>query len=188
MNFRYVTGQSCNSTSRVYLHEDIHDATLAEIVTRVRQLKVGLPTEPENEVGCLSSQAQYDKTMAYIKLGVEGGARIACGGKRPADAKLAKGFFVEPTVFADVTDDMRIAREEIFGPVVSVLRWSDETDLLARVNALDVGPDGVDLDARPRPRASTRIADRSRVHLDQRRQPALDRRAVRRLQAVGHGA
>jgi betaine-aldehyde dehydrogenase len=139
MNFRYVTGQSCNSTSRVYLHRDIHDATLAAIVQRVAQLKVGLPTERDSEVGCLSSQAQYDKTLAYIKLGVEGGARLASGGKRPADPKLARGFFVEPTVFADVTDDMRIAREEIFGPVVSILSWSDEDDLLARVNALDVG-------------------------------------------------
>ncbi len=139
MNFRYVTGQSCNSTSRVYLHADVHDATLAEIVKRVAQLKVGLPTERDSEVGCLSSQAQYDKTLAYIKLGIEGGARLAYGGKRPVDPKLARGFFVEPTVFAEVTDDMRIAREEIFGPVVSILRWSDENDLLARVNALDVG-------------------------------------------------
>jgi betaine-aldehyde dehydrogenase len=139
MNFRYVTGQSCNSTSRVYLHADIHDAALTEIVKRVAALKVGLPTEPDNEVGCLSSQAQFDKTMSYIRLGVEGGARLAHGGKRPADPKLAHGFFVEPTVFADVTDDMRIAREEIFGPVVSILRWTDENDLLARVNALDVG-------------------------------------------------
>ncbi len=139
MNFRYVTGQSCNSTSRVYLHVDIHDAALAEIVQRVGALKVGLPTEPDNEVGCLSSKAQFDKTMNYIKLGIEGGARLAYGGKRPADPKLAHGFFVEPTVFADVTDDMRIAREEIFGPVVSILRWSDEDDLVARVNALDVG-------------------------------------------------
>jgi betaine-aldehyde dehydrogenase len=139
MNFRYVTGQSCNSTSRVYLHADIHDATLPEIVKRVREIKVGLPTERDTEMACLSSQAQFDKTMSYIKLGVEAGARLAYGGKRPGDPKLARGFFVEPTVFADVTDDMRIAREEIFGPVVSVLRWTDEDDLLARVNALDVG-------------------------------------------------
>ncbi len=139
MNFRYVTGQSCNSTSRVYLHADIHDAALAEIVRRVAALKVGLPTERDSEVGCLTSQAQFDKTMSYIKLGLEGGARLVQGGKRPADAKLARGFFVEPTVFADVTDDMRIAREEIFGPVVSILRWSDEEDLLARVNALEYG-------------------------------------------------
>jgi betaine-aldehyde dehydrogenase len=139
MNFRYVTGQSCNSTSRVYLHASIHDAALAEIVRRVGQLRIGLPAEPDSEVGCLSSRAQFDKTMSYIKLGVEGGARIACGGGRPTDPKLANGFFVLPTVFADVTDDMRIAREEIFGPVVSVLRWTDEEDLVARVNALDYG-------------------------------------------------
>ncbi|HZW75454.1 MAG TPA: aldehyde dehydrogenase family protein, partial [Caldimonas sp.] len=139
MNFRYVTGQSCNSTSRVYLHSDIHDAALSEIVERVKRIKVGLPTERETEMGCLSSQAQFDKTMSYIQLGIEGGARLVYGGKRPDDPKLARGFFVEPTVFADVTDDMRIAREEIFGPVVSVLRWSDEDDLVRRVNALDVG-------------------------------------------------
>jgi betaine-aldehyde dehydrogenase len=139
MNFRYVTGQSCNSTSRVYLHDAIYDKTLPEIVDRVAKIRVGLPTERDTEMSCLTSEAQYDKTMSYIKLGVDGGARLAYGGKRPADPKLAKGFFVEPTVFADVTDDMRIAREEIFGPVVSILRWSDEDDLLARVNALDVG-------------------------------------------------
>ena len=139
MNFRYVTGQSCNSTSRVFLHEKIYDAALPEIVKKVGQIKVGLPTERDTEMSCLTSQAQYDKTMSYIKLGLEGGARLAYGGKRPADPALAKGFFVEPTVFADVTDDMRIAREEIFGPVVSILRWSDEADMLRRVNALDVG-------------------------------------------------
>jgi betaine-aldehyde dehydrogenase len=123
----------------VYLHDAIYDATLPEIVKRVSQLKVGLPTERDTEMSCLTSQAQYDKIMSYIKLGIEGGARLAYGGKRPADPKLAKGYFVEPTVFSDVTDDMRIAREEIFGPVVSILRWSDEADVLARVNALDVG-------------------------------------------------
>jgi betaine-aldehyde dehydrogenase len=139
MNFRYVTGQSCNSTSRVYLHDAIHDVALAAIVRRVQALKVGLPFEPDSEVGCLSSQPQFDKTMSYIKLGIEGGARLACGGKRPDDPKLAGGLFVEPTVFAGVTDDMRIAREEIFGPVVSILRWSEEDDVLARVNALDYG-------------------------------------------------
>ena len=108
--------------------------------------------------------------MSYIKLGVEGGARLAYGGKRPADPKLARGFFVEPTVFADVTDDMRIAREEIFGPVVSILRWSDEDDLLARVNALDVGLTASiwthDLDR------AHRLASRveAGLHLDQRRE------------------
>jgi betaine-aldehyde dehydrogenase len=139
MNFRYVTGQSCNSTSRVFLHETIHDAALAEIVKRVAALKLGLPSDRDAEVGCLSSQAQFDKTLSYIRMGIEDGARIAQGGKRAAEARLANGFFVEPTVFADVTDDMRIAREEIFGPVVSILKWRDEADVVKRVNALDYG-------------------------------------------------
>jgi len=139
MNFRYVTGQSCNSTSRVFLHDAIHDAALAEIVRKVAQIRVGLPTDPETEMGCLSSKAQYDKTMSYIRAGQDEGARLVHGGKRPADPRLARGHFVEPAVFADVRDDMRIAREEIFGPVVSILRWSDEDDVVARVNALDVG-------------------------------------------------
>ena len=90
-------------------------------------------------MGCLSSAGQFEKTMSYIRLGQQEGARLAYGGKRPADPRLARGYFIEPTVFVDVTDRMRIAREEIFGPVVSILRWSDEDDLIARVNALDYG-------------------------------------------------
>jgi betaine-aldehyde dehydrogenase len=139
MNFRYVTGQSCNSTSRVYLHERIHDAALDAIVRKVAALRIGLPTDADAEVGCLSSEAQFDKTMRYIALGREEGARLMIGGKRPADPRLANGYFVEPTVFADVTDSMRIAREEIFGPVVGILRWREEADVIARANALDVG-------------------------------------------------
>ena len=139
MNFRYVTGQSCNSTSRVFLHEDVYEAALPAIVKEVAAIRVGLPTDPDTEMGCLSSQAQFDKTMSYIRIGQEEGARLLYGGRRPDDPRLARGFFVEPTVFADVTDDMRIAREEIFGPVVSLLRWRDEDDLVSRVNALDYG-------------------------------------------------
>jgi betaine-aldehyde dehydrogenase len=139
MNFRYVTGQSCNSTSRVFLHDAVHDAAIPEIVRQVSRIRIGLPTERDAEMGCLSSAAQFEKTMNYIRVGQEEGARIAYGGKRPADPRFSKGYFVEPTVFVDVTDQMRIAREEIFGPVVSILRWSDENDLVARVNALDYG-------------------------------------------------
>lgn len=139
MNFRYVTGQSCNSTSRIFLHEDIYDACLPHIVEEVSKIKIGLPMDRATEMGCLSSKPQFDKTMSYIELGKQEGARLLYGGKRVADPALAKGYFVEPTVFADVTDDMRIAREEIFGPVVSLLKWNDEADMIRRVNQLDLG-------------------------------------------------
>ena len=139
MNFRYANGQSCNSTSRVYLHDAIHDAVLPKIVERVAALRVGIPMDAATDMGCLSSKAQLDKSMRYVQLGIDEGARLLYGGKRPADSALAAGHFLEPTVFADVRDDMAIARDEIFGPIVSILRWSDERDVIARANALEYG-------------------------------------------------
>ena len=90
-------------------------------------------------MGCLVSQSGYDKVMRYSEYGKQEGARLVLGGKRPDDPKLQKGFFVEPTVFADVGPDMRIAREEIFGPVLSVLKWSDEESLFDAVNGVEYG-------------------------------------------------
>jgi betaine-aldehyde dehydrogenase len=139
MNFFSVGGQSCGSTSRVYLHDAIHDEVVPLVVDMVSRIKVGLPTDPATEMGCLSTQAQFDKTLRYIRLAQEEGARLVCGGRRLDTPELAKGFFVEPTVFADVTDEMAIAREEVFGPVLSILRWSDEEDVIARANALEQG-------------------------------------------------
>jgi acyl-CoA reductase-like NAD-dependent aldehyde dehydrogenase len=139
MNFRYVTGnRATRRHGSICTMRSTTDAA-RDRRSRVAKIKVGLPTERDTEMSCLTSQAQYDKTMSYIRLGVEGGRGSPTAASGPADPTLATGFFVEPTVFADVTDDMRIAREEIFGPVVSILRWSDEDDLLTRVNALDVG-------------------------------------------------
>jgi len=139
MNLRSVAGQSCNSTSRVYLHIDIYDAALEEIKKKVGAVKVGLPTDQDTEMGCLSSRAQFEKTLSYIKIAGAEGARLVIGGKPPTDTKFRNGCFIEPTVFADVTDDMRIAREEVFGPVISVMRWTEEEEMLERVNALEYG-------------------------------------------------
>ncbi|MFC7398207.1 aldehyde dehydrogenase family protein [Chelatococcus sp. GCM10030263] len=139
MNFFSVGGQSCGSTSRVYLHDAIHDQVVPLVAEMVSRIKVGLPTDPATEMGCLSTQAQFDKTMRYIRLAQEEGARLVCGGRRLDAPPLDRGFFVEPTVFADVTDGMAIAREEVFGPVLSILRWSDEGDVIARANALEQG-------------------------------------------------
>jgi betaine-aldehyde dehydrogenase len=139
MNFTWA-GQSCGSTSRAFLHESMHDQVL-EIVTRLiaERHRPGVPTDWSTTMGPLINRAQFDKVNDYIQSAHDEGARLVTGGKRPTDTALAKGFFVEPTVFADVTASMRIAREEIFGPVLSVFKWSNEDELFEQVNAVDFG-------------------------------------------------
>ncbi|KPQ05128.1 MAG: betaine-aldehyde dehydrogenase [Rhodobacteraceae bacterium HLUCCA12] len=139
MNLTWTAGQSCGSTSRVFLHDSIYDEVLEKLVSRIGGIKLGLPTDKQTEMGCLISREQYEKVLGYIEKGRDDGARVVQGGSRPDEAALADGYFIKPTVFADVTSDMRIAREEIFGPVVSVMRWSDEADMLRDVNDLDYG-------------------------------------------------
>ena len=90
-------------------------------------------------MGCLISEAQFDKVMNYIDIACNEGARLVAGGKRPADPALAKGWFVEATVFADVTPQMRIFKEEVFGPVLSIIKWSDEEQLIADINSVEYG-------------------------------------------------
>jgi acyl-CoA reductase-like NAD-dependent aldehyde dehydrogenase len=103
---------------------------------------MGDPLDPATEMGCLVSEQQFDKVISYIAAGHEDGARLVTGGGRPAAPELADGFFVEPTVFADVDMGMRIAQEEIFGPVLSVLRWRDIDDVVAQANAVPYGLTG----------------------------------------------
>ena len=139
MNFTWA-GQSCGSTSRAFLHESIHDAVLDRVVALIGERhRPGSPTEFATTMGPLVSRAQFDRVLGYIASAHEDGARLVTGGKRPADPSLARGFFVEPTVFADVTPIMRIAREEIFGPVLAVFRWRDEDALYRDVNAVEYG-------------------------------------------------
>jgi betaine-aldehyde dehydrogenase len=139
MNFTWA-GQSCGSTSRAFLHDAIHDRVLERVVALIRERhRPGPPTDFATTMGPLGSRAQFEKVLRYIGYAHEDGARLVTGGKHPDDPRLARGFFVEPTVFADVTPAMRIAREEIFGPVLAVLRWNDEDALFRDVNAVDYG-------------------------------------------------
>lgn len=139
MNFTWA-GQSCGSTSRVFLHESIHDQVLDGIVDQIaRKHKPGIPTDWATTMGPLVSRTQLEKVLKYIKWGTEDGARLVTGGRQPDDPALSKGFFVQPTVFADVTSSMRIAREEIFGPVLSVFKWRDEEAMFEQVNDVDYG-------------------------------------------------
>jgi betaine-aldehyde dehydrogenase len=138
MNFTWC-GQSCGSTSRAFLHESIHDAVLARVTDKIKHYKPGLPTDPATTMGAIISKVQYDRVMSYIDAGKSEGARVVYGGKRPDDSALNNGFYIEPTVFADVNMGMRIAKEEIFGPVVSVIKWSDTEKMLEQVNAVEYG-------------------------------------------------
>ncbi len=142
MNFLW-SGQSCGSTSRVFLHEDIHDEVLARLVTLLPQRhKPGIPTDPATTMGSLVSRAQLEKVQHYVDSALAEGARLVCGGRRSEDPALAQGFFFEPTVFADLTPAMRIAREEVFGPVLCVFKWRDEDALFEAVNGVDFGLTG----------------------------------------------
>jgi betaine-aldehyde dehydrogenase len=138
MNFTWC-GQSCGSTSRAFLHDSIHDRVLDKIIATVSAIKPGLPTDDATEMGCLVSKAQFEKVMGYIAAGQAEGAKLVAGGKKPDDPKLANGFYIEPAIFAGVTPQMRIAREEIFGPVLSVFKWRDENEMFDAVNAVDYG-------------------------------------------------
>jgi betaine-aldehyde dehydrogenase len=136
MNFTWC-GQSCGSTSRLFLHDSLHDRFVEALVARVKTAHTpGIATDMGSTMGALINRAQYEKTLHYISLAQREGAVLACGGKHPADPRLARGFFVEPTVFTHVTPPMAIAREEIFGPILSVFRWSDAQELFDAVNGV----------------------------------------------------
>jgi betaine-aldehyde dehydrogenase len=132
-------GQSCSSTSRVFVHESLHREVLDALIAEVEALPVGFPWEPGREVGPIVSQRQLQRVMEFIDAGRREGARLMTGGGPPRDPALAKGFFVLPTVFDGVDHSMRIAREEIFGPVMSVFTWTDYEDMLAKANGLVYG-------------------------------------------------
>jgi len=138
MNFTWC-GQSCGSTSRAFIHAGIHDRVLEASRSRIAAFRPGIATDPATTMGAIVTRTQLERVLTYIDVAKREGARLVCGGGRPADPKLAAGFFVEPTVFADVTPAMRIAREEVFGPVLCVFSWTDEAAMLREVNAVDYG-------------------------------------------------
>ena len=138
MNFNRA-GQSCSSTSRVFVHRRLHDAFVAALLQRIAALRLGPPEAEESQVGCLISREQYQKVLSYVEAGRREGARLLWGGGPPEDAALRGGFFVSPTVFDDVRPTMRIAQEEIFGPVLSILTWDDEDDMIRQVNDVIYG-------------------------------------------------
>jgi betaine-aldehyde dehydrogenase len=138
MNFG-LQGQSCSSTSRLFVHESIYDDVVKAVVEKVKALRAGDPFDWSTQMGALNTRAHLDRVEQYVASGVAEGARLVAGGERPVGAAFEKGYWLEPTVFADVKPDMRIAREEIFGPVLSILRWSDLEDAITMANSVEYG-------------------------------------------------
>ena len=141
MNFTWC-GQSCGSTSRVFLHRSIHDAALEAIVRRCEAIEPGIPTLYATDMGAIVSRRQFDGINRYIETTKAEGARLVTGGTSPDAEGLKNGLFIRPTVFADMTPEMTIAREEIFGPVIAVFAWDDEDAMFDIVNDVDYGLTG----------------------------------------------
>jgi len=135
-------GQVCCAGSRVFVHEDIYEEFLAECVEAFKKIKVGLPWEEDTIMGTQINEAQLKKILNYIEIGKQEGARLACGGSRITENGLDKGCFMQPTIFADVDNKMRIAQEEIFGPVACFLKFKDEEEVIKMANDSEYGLGG----------------------------------------------
>jgi betaine-aldehyde dehydrogenase len=135
----YTQGEICTNGTRVFVEKSIHKAFISRLVARTRRMKIGDPMDPETQVGALISKGHLDTVLDYIATGVQEGAKLLCGGKSPKDPALARGFFLEPAIFDHCTDEMTIVQEEIFGPVMSVLTFEDEQEVIRRANDTPYG-------------------------------------------------
>jgi len=132
----YSTGQICSNGTRVFVQKGIKERFLARLAERAATIRLGDPREADTQMGPLVSEAQLEKVMGYIETAKAEGGRLVCGGGR---GSMNSGWFVEPTVFADITDEMTLAREEVFGPVMAVLDFETEEEAVARANATEFG-------------------------------------------------
>jgi betaine-aldehyde dehydrogenase len=135
----YSSGQVCSNATRVFVHRSVKAQFIERLVKRVSAMRIGNPMDPATQVGPLVSEQHMHKVLGYIARGRAEGARLVIGGNRVTSGDLGRGYFVAPTVFDDCRDDMAIVREEIFGPVMSVLEFADEREVIERANATEFG-------------------------------------------------
>ncbi|MBX9464553.1 MAG: betaine-aldehyde dehydrogenase [Aquamicrobium sp.] len=135
----YSTGQVCSNGTRVFVQDGIYDRFLERLTARTRKIVIGDPLDPDTQMGPLINKAQHEKVTGYIEIGKADGATLHYGGGVPQLQGFEGGFYIEPTIFTGVTDEMRIAREEIFGPVMSVLSFADEAEAIERANDTEFG-------------------------------------------------
>jgi betaine-aldehyde dehydrogenase len=135
----YTQGEICTNGTRVFVERPIYESFISHMKDTAEGLTLGDTLDPNTDMGSLISAEHMEKVLGYIEIGKTEGARLVTGGKRRTDGDLAKGNYVEPTIFADVTDDMTIAKEEIFGPVMSILPFDSEEEVIARANNTELG-------------------------------------------------
>jgi aldehyde dehydrogenase (NAD+) len=135
----YNQGQTCTAATRLIVQDKIADQVIAGLIDRAKRVKVGDPLLDETHLGAIISKEQYDKVQSYIRRGRDEGAKLVIGGEPPLDSHLGKGFFLTPTIFTDVQSNMSIAQEEIFGPVLSVLRFNTEDEAIRLANDVTYG-------------------------------------------------
>jgi aldehyde dehydrogenase (NAD+) len=134
-----ATGQTCIAGSRLLVQRGIYDRMVEGLARRAAGIRMGDPRLPETEMGTAANEPQFNKILSFIDTARDDGARLVAGGKRAEAAGLEKGFFIEPTIFADVRNDMKVAAEEIFGPVLSIIPFTDEDEAVAIANATPYG-------------------------------------------------
>jgi phenylacetaldehyde dehydrogenase len=126
-------GQSCTAGSRLYVHQDVWDVVMTKLVAKVRELKIGDSLDESNDIGAIINAERYSEVRAFIKEAIDAGATVLTGSLPPA-VEDAKGFFPEPVIFAGVDNGWRVAREEVFGPVLVAIPWSDEAEVIQWAN------------------------------------------------------
>ena len=134
MGILFNQGQVCCAGSRVFVHEDIYDKFVETAVAAFNKVKVGLPWKKDVQMGSLINESQLEKVLAYVEIGKQEGAKVACGGYKIIDDGLAKGAFMRPTLLVNVNNKMRVAQEEIFGPVAVIIKFKTEEEVIAMAN------------------------------------------------------
>ncbi|RLA03116.1 MAG: aldehyde dehydrogenase [Gammaproteobacteria bacterium] len=139
MNFYQTAGQSCGSTTRIFIHRSVYEEGKKAIKAACEAIKIGDPQDSETLMAAVSTTSQFEKVMHYIKVSKDEGLPVLTGGERLTETPFDKGYFVPPTVFYDVTPEHTLFREEVFGPVLALIPWDDEEEMLACVNEVEYG-------------------------------------------------
>src|SRR5699024_402285 len=130
----YNTGQSCEARSRLFIQEDIYDEFMEKFLAKAEKLRLGDPFDEKTHMGAVISKNQEEVIDSYVQIAKEEGGEVLFGGKRPEGEEFENGFWYEPTIIGNVTNDMRIAQEEVFGPVVAVMKFKDEKEAIQLAN------------------------------------------------------